>query len=55
MVGLTFNLIDRFMGSFLYLLTHVNSIISNCILYLINLLELFFYVISMLLHKKIIY
>jgi NADH-ubiquinone oxidoreductase chain 5 len=50
MVGLTFNLIDRFMGSFLYLLTHVNSIISNCILYLINLLELVFYVISMLLH-----
>src|SRR5882724_1601650 len=50
MVGLTFTLIGRFMGSFLYLLTHVNSIISNCILYLINFLELVFYVISMLPH-----
>lgn len=50
MVGLIFNLMERFMGSFLYLLTHVNSIISNCILYLINLLELVFYALSMLLH-----
>ena len=46
MVGLMFNLIGRFMGSFL--LSHLNTIISNCILYLINMLELIFYIISML-------
>ena len=48
MVGLMFNLIGRFMGSFL--LSHLNTIISNCILYLINMLELIFYIISMLPH-----
>jgi hypothetical protein len=48
MVGLMFNLVGRFMGSFL--LSHLNTIISNCILYLINMLELIFYIISMLPH-----
>src|ERR1700694_3387778 len=46
MVGIMFNLISRFMSSFL--LGHLNTIISNCILYLINMLELIFYIISML-------
>src|SRR5712675_66116 len=46
MVGIMFNLISRFMSSFL--LSHLNTIISNCILYLINMLELIFYIISML-------
>jgi hypothetical protein len=48
MVGLMFNLVGRFMGSFL--LSHINTIISNCILYLINMLEFIFYIISMLPH-----
>jgi len=46
MVGIMFNLISRFMSSFL--LGHLNTIISNCILYLINMLEFIFYIISML-------
>lgn len=49
-VGLMFNLIGPFMGYFLYLLSHVNTIISNCILYLINFLEFIFYIMSMLSH-----
>jgi len=48
MVGIMFNLIGRFMSSSSFLLSHLNTIISNCILYLINMLELIFYIISML-------
>lgn len=38
-----FNIVSSFLGYFLSLLSHVNTIISNSILYLIELLEFFFY------------
>ena len=49
-IGLMFNLMDRFIGSFLYLLSYLNTILSNCILYLIDLFEFLFYIISILSH-----
>jgi len=49
-ISLMFNLMGHFRASFLYLLSYLNIILGNCILYLINLFEFFFSIISILLH-----
>jgi NADH-ubiquinone oxidoreductase chain 5 len=49
-VGLMFNIFDSSKDCLFFLLSFLVNIISNCLLYLINMLESIFYIISLLLH-----